>query len=247
MTTAPSPTPPAPSTNSSWRDRALRERPVAMRLKPAGGQWTPISFQQLLEQRPSVSLGLANSACGAATAWRSCRRTGRNGRSPTTPAWRCALRRRPDLPHAARHQIEYILRDSGARWRSASSQAQLDKLLEIRGDCRRSARHRVRRPRRTGRTCSRFEGARGAGRALPVEPGWRADALTVAAGRPGHAHLHLGHHRRAQGRDADPRQHHLERARGPAAHARSGARRSTSASPSCRCPTSSSGWPGTTS
>ena len=33
--------------------------------------------------------------------------------------------------------------------------------------------------------------------------------------RPGHAHLHLGHHRRAQGRDAQPRQPGLQRRSAP--------------------------------
>ena len=39
------------------------------------------------------------------------------------------------------------------------------------------------------------------------DPEFDALLRSVEPGRPGHAHLHLRHHRRAQGRDAHPRQH----------------------------------------
>ena len=73
---------------------------------------------------------------------------------------------------------------------------------------------------------------------------FRAPGRRHAAGRPRHHHLHLGHDRRAQGRDAHARQHRLQRRGLP--------RRSWSLSPptracrSCRSATSSSAWPGST-
>ena len=70
-------------------------------------------------------------------------------------------------------------------------------------------------PSRPGRAGPRPGMARGRA-ARDRHPGWRDTALECRARRPRHAHLHLGHHGRAQGRDAHPRQHHLERDGEPA-------------------------------
>ena len=88
--------------------------------------------------------------------------------------------------------------------------------------------------------------ARGPGGAGRGPGGGEAPRRRGAARRPGHPHLHLGHDRRAQGRDAHPRQHRLERARRRwPPSATSGP--TTSPSPSCPSATSSSGWAATTS
>ena len=65
-----------------------------------------------------------------------------------------------------------------------------------------------------------------------------ADALGARRSRL--LHLHLGHRRPAQGRDADPRQHHRQPARrlGPAGAASASATRCSCRSCRCRTPTS---------
>ena len=60
-----------------------------------------------------------------------------------------------------------------------------------------------------------------------------------------HGHLHVGHHRPAQGRDAHAPQHRVDR-RGLPAPPRRRARRASAPSPTCRWPTSPSACPPTT-
>ncbi len=60
----------------------------------------------------------------------------------------------------------------------------------------------------------------------------RAARRRGGAGRPRHPHLHLGHHRRSQGRDAHPREPRLERARRDEGLPRARARRRVPVLPS---------------
>ena len=86
-------------------------------------------------------------------------------------------------------------------------------------------------------------------RRMQAEWGVARQFRDARARRPARAarddHLHLGHHRRAEGRDAHPRRAGVEPAGGGARAATSP--RATSACRSCRSATPSSGWsPGST-
>ena len=134
-----------------------------------------------------------------------------------------------------------------APWRSCvSTAAQLEKMLSIREQLP-ALRHviafdaRRARPGRARRSTSCWPAA---GRRSARHPRLARRRARRGAGRPRHAHLHLGHDGRSQGRDADARQHRLERD-----HLRRAVRaspRATSASRSCRSRTSSSGCSATT-
>ena len=108
-----------------------------------------------------------------------------------------------------------------------------DELADLETIVRRRRRRRpARRRRHLRRRCST---------ATPID--LAAAAADCDARRPRHDHLHLGHHRAAQGRDALAPQHRVDR-REPAAVARLDRRRAASASASsrtCRWPTSPSG------
>ena len=133
MTHPPSPTPPG-TLNELFLGAVARyrERPVAMRWKPAGAGWTPLSFQQLLERVRATSLALANLGVK------------RGDRiailSENRPEWAIvdyatlALGAAdvPVYPTLPTPQMEYILRDAGASVAFASTQQMLDKLLEVR-------------------------------------------------------------------------------------------------------------------
>jgi long-chain acyl-CoA synthetase len=158
-----------------------RDRPVAMRWKPAGGTWTPISFQQLLERVRATSLALTNLGV-------------RNGDrvailSENRPEWAIvdyaalALGAAdvPVYPTLPAPQVEYILRDSGASVAFCSSQAMLDKLLEVRGALP-ALRHIVAfDDAARGADVLKFSDIEALGSALPFE-GWEATALMA---RPG--------------------------------------------------------------
>ena len=182
MTTAPSPT--SPSTLNELFHGAItryRERAIAMRWKPAGGQWTPISYQQLHDRTRAVSLALANLGI-------------RNGDrvailSENCPEWAIvdyavlALGAAdvPIYPTLPATQVEYILRDSGAVAAFASTQAMLDKVLEVRSALP-ALRHVVAfEPTAHGPDVLAFSELEALGRALPVE-GWEAASLMVQAG-----------------------------------------------------------------
>ncbi len=111
-------------------------------------------------------------------------------------------------------QVLYILNDSGAKVVFVSTAAQLQKVQEVRAQApmlrhvirmedAAAARHLL--PRRRA-------GARPRGPRHRPGRGQEARRQRRASG-PRHHHLHLGHHRRSQGRDAHPRQHRLERLR----------------------------------
>ena len=183
----------------------------------------------------------ASSACGAATGWRSCRRTGPSGPSPITPA---SPRAPPTSRSIPRSPPARSSTSSATPAPRPSSFASSRTAGEAAGDPRAPAGapppRRVRRDARAAGRAPVRRGARGGRAALARHPGWRAAALAARARRPRHPHLHLGHDRRPQGRDADPREHHVERDRRASALFDSGDR-ATSASRSCRSRTSSSG------
>jgi long-chain acyl-CoA synthetase len=182
VTTAPlSPTQPG-TLNELFLGAIARhgDRPVAMRWKPAGAGWTPISFQQLLERVRSVSLALANLGV----------RSGDRVAilSENRPEWAIAdyatlalgAADVPIYPTLPATQVEYILRDSGASVALASSQALLDKLLEVRSSLP-ALRHVVAFDATAhGPDVLAFSELEALGRALPVE-GWEATALMARA------------------------------------------------------------------
>ena len=110
----------------------FRDRPVAMRFKPAGGTWTGISFTELLERVRATSLALR--ALGV----------GKGDRvailSENRPEWAIAdyavlalgAADVPIYPTLPPPQIEYILKDSGATVLFVSSQELLDRVLRVR-------------------------------------------------------------------------------------------------------------------
>jgi long-chain acyl-CoA synthetase len=177
VTTSPSPTPPG-TLNELFLGAIARyrERPVAMRWKPAGASWTPISFQQLLERVRATSLALARLGVkhGDRVAILSENR----------PEWAIvdyavlALGAVdvPVYPTLPTSQVEYILRDAGASVAFASTQHMLDKLLEVRPALP-GLRHIVAfDPSAHGPGVLAFGELETTGRALPTD-GWEAAAL----------------------------------------------------------------------
>ena len=177
MTHPPSPTPPG-TLNELFLGAVARyrERPVAMRWKPAGAGWTPLSFQELLERVRSTSLALANLGVK------------RGDRvailSENRPEWAIvdyatlALGAAdvPVYPTLPTPQMEYILRDAGASVAFASTQQMLDKLLEVRSALP-GLRHIVAFDATArGPDVLSFSELEAQGRALPAE-GWEAAAL----------------------------------------------------------------------
>ena len=157
-------------------------RPVAMRAR-VNGVWTDLGFRELCERVQGLSLGLMELGV----------RPGERVAilSENRPEWAmadyaCLTARCADVPvypTLPPHQIEYILRDSGAVAILVSSQLQLDKIAEIRNRLP-GLRHVI-----------GFDaGIRGAdvlplndviarGRAVIAKyPAWRAEALKVAPG-----------------------------------------------------------------
>ena len=108
-------------------------RPVALRVK-RDGAWTGLSFAELLSQVHAFSVGL--SELGVRPGDRLAIL------SENRPEWAitdfaCLAARCADVPvypTLPAHQIEYILRDSGAVAVCCSSAAQLSKILEIQGN-----------------------------------------------------------------------------------------------------------------
>ena len=169
--------------------------------------------RDLARSRAPRALGLGSSAFAPATASRFSRRIGPSGRSPTTPASR-RRHRRADLSESAGEQIGYILRDSGAvaifvstrsrrrrSPRSAASAARCDTSSAF-GASDRRRRHDARRARDGGRGGRRRRATRRrfGTRALAVRPDDLA-TIIYTSGTTGEP----------KGRDADPRQHLLER------------------------------------
>ena len=184
-------------------------RPVATRVRREG-RWVELSYRELAERVQAASLGLRE--LGLADGDRVAIL------SENRPEWAitdfaCLTARCTDVPiypTLPARQVDYVLRDSGAvavlvssvtSSRSAGYRAQLPALRHV------IAFDADARPRRAAvrRPC-RLRALGGGAPPRLADP--RAFGL---AGRPRDAHLYLGHDGRSQGRDADARQHRIER------------------------------------
>jgi long-chain acyl-CoA synthetase len=110
-----------------------RDNPVALRHRP-GDAWVPISYRALHERVRAASLGLLDLGIAAGDRVAIL--------SENRPEWAvidyaCLAALAVDVPiypTLVPHQIAYLLNDSGATAVCVSTQAQLDKILEIRAD-----------------------------------------------------------------------------------------------------------------
>ena len=225
-----------------------RDRPVAMRHKVAG-RWTDISYKDVLARVRGLSLGLRELGVhpGDRVAILSENRPEWAFADFACLAARCAdVPIYPTLPAAADRVHPQGLRRGGDLRLEPGRSSQ--KITEIRGHLP-GLRHVIAFDTDAGRATGVLSVdeviRRGRGGSVALSPTGRAMRQQVEAGRPRDAHLHLGHHRRPQGRDAHARQHLLERAwRRSRVLPLRGTDECLSAS--CRCRTSSSGWPATT-
>jgi long-chain acyl-CoA synthetase len=154
-------------------------RPVAMRIK-RGGTWTDLSFADLLDQVQALSIGLHELGVNAGDRLAIL--------SENRPEWAitdfaclaCRCADVPVYPTLPAHQIEYILRDSGAVAVCCSSAAQLGKILDIRGNLPNLKHIIVFDAEAAAGGALTFDSIVAKGRAaLAKYPTWRADALAV--------------------------------------------------------------------
>jgi len=154
-------------------------RPVALRVK-RDGVWTGLSFADLLSQVHAFSVGLRELGVRAGDRLAIL--------SENRPEWAitdfaCLAARCADVPvypTLPAHQIEYILRDSGAVAVCCSSAAQLGKILDIRGSLPALKNVIVFDAEAVTGGALTFESVVARGRdALGKYPSWRADALAV--------------------------------------------------------------------
>ena len=228
------------------RHRAL-SRPAGRDAGAGGGRWTPISFPQLPERVRSTSLGLASLGVKRgdriailsenrpewAIADYACLALG----AADVPIYPTLPTRTGRVHPARRRRLGRVRLHPADAGQAAGSARRAARLAAHRGVRRGGAR--------AGR--ARLQRAEARGRALPAR-GLGGGGADGPARRPRHDHLHLGDHRRPEGRHADPREHHVERdLRGCCASRSRTTRASRSASPSCRSRTSSSGCRVTTS
>jgi long-chain acyl-CoA synthetase len=154
-------------------------RPVAMRVK-RGGAWMALSFAEVLSQVQAFSVGLLELGV----------RPGDRVAilSENRPEWAvvdfaCLSARCADVPvypTLPAHQIEYILRDSGAVAVCCSSAAQLGKILEIRGHLPALKTIIVFDAVAASGGALTFDSVLAKGRsALGKYPSWKADALAA--------------------------------------------------------------------
>ena len=108
-------------------------------------------------------------------------------------------------------QIAYQLNDSGAKVVVAESPEQMAKFVAIRKKCR-EVKHLIQIEGPCDKGITAFDDLIQAGDAGGAEALFWDRAGRVPAERSHDHHLHLGHHRRAQGGDAHPRQSGAERA-----------------------------------
>ena len=157
-----------------------------------------------------------------------------------------AMHRRADLSHASRpsgrvHPARLRRRGGPGLLRRPSSR----KRSRSATGCRRCGTSSRSTRTCAGRTCSASESCWPAGaRRSHAHPDWRAHALGAGPDDLATLIYTSGHHRRPQGRDADAREHRVQRHQLLSGCSISA--RATSASPSCRCRTSSSGCSGIT-
>jgi long-chain acyl-CoA synthetase len=154
-------------------------RPVYMRVK-RNGTWVDLSFAEILARVQAFSIGLHELGVNAGDRLAIL--------SENRPEWAvtdfaCLACRCADVPVYSTlpaHQIEYILRDSGAVAICCSSASQLAKILEIRGNLPALKTIIVFDEGAAGPGTVTFESVLALGRAaVPRYPNWRADALTV--------------------------------------------------------------------
>jgi long-chain acyl-CoA synthetase len=158
------------------------DRPVAMRVK-RGGAWVALSHGDLLGQVQAFSIGLLELGVrpGDRVAILSENRPEWAVTDYACLAARCADV--PVYPTLPPHQIEYILRDSGAVAVCCSSAAQLGKILEIRGNLPTLRTVIVFDEGAVSGGVLGFEAVLARGRAaLGKYPAWRTDALAVTPG-----------------------------------------------------------------
>ena len=125
---------------------------------------------------------------------------------------RGALHRRPHLPHppgqASRIHSPRLRRGRGAGLeRGATGEGDADP----RPPPRARPRHRLRRLRDRRRRPPLRPGAGARARGPRAAPGLAGVGARGGRGRPRDAHLYLRHHRRPEGRHAEPREHRLQR------------------------------------
>ena len=158
------------------------------------GAWTDVTCAQAASQIRSAALGLI--AEGVKPGDRVAAAVGDPLRM-ADPRLRDPVRRRahgPDLRDPRPSRCEFVLADSGAVLVLAETDAHADKIEQLKGELpelRKVLRIDGVRPRRRWMRWPR--------RASPSTPqrsttGWRHQGR-----RPGHADLHLGHHRRPKG------------------------------------------------
>jgi len=154
-------------------------RPVAMRVK-RNGAWVALSFADLLNQVQAFSVGLVELGVrpGDRVAILSENRPEWAVTDFACLAARCADV--PVYPTLPAHQIEYILRDSGAVAVCCSSAAQLAKITEIRGTLPALKTIVVYDEAAATGGALGYEALLARGRAaLGKYPSWRTDALAV--------------------------------------------------------------------
>jgi len=154
-------------------------RPVVMRVK-RNGAWVDLSFADLLTQVQAFSIGLHELGVNAGDRLAIL--------SENRPEWAitdyaclaCRCADVPIYPTLPAHQIEYILRDSGAVAVCCSSTAQLGKILDIRGNLPALKTIIVFDAGAASAGALTFDAVLAKGRAAMARyPNWRADALTV--------------------------------------------------------------------
>jgi long-chain acyl-CoA synthetase len=154
-------------------------RPVFLRVKRSGS-WVDLSFAEVLSQVQAFSIGLHELGVNAGDRLAIL--------SENRPEWAvtdfaclaCRCADVPVYPTLPAHQIEYILRDSGAVAVCCSSVAQLGKILEIRGNLPALKTIIVFDEGAASGGALTFDAVLERGRAaLARYPSWRADALAV--------------------------------------------------------------------
>lgn len=154
-------------------------RPVFLRVK-RNGTWVDFSFAEVLSQVQAFSIGLHELGVNAGDRLAIL--------SENRPEWAvtdfaclaCRCADVPVYPTLPAHQIEYILRDSGAVAVCCSSVAQLGKILEIRGNLPALKTIIVFDEGAASGGALTFDAVLERGRAaLARYPSWRADALAV--------------------------------------------------------------------
>ena len=227
---------PATANLASAVFRRAAEQPQAVMLRRPGpaGSWQDVTASQFSDEVVALAKGLVAAGIEAGDRVALMSHTRYEWTLIDYAIWTAGAVTVPVYETSSAEQAEWILSDSGARACFAETAAYEDMIGGFRdrvpGAVARVAdRSRPRRAARGGRGRRRRGHRRARRRGQGV--------------RPGHDHLHLGHHRAAQGLRADPREPARRRAqRVPrtAGHRRRD-RRTPARCCSCRSRTSSPG------